>query len=169
MCTFLRLEDCLRSLSTTYHFTHVRALVSEIGRQLNLHTFNNEYGMLLVHLMNECMCVWSACIRTEWISVVNALSLPPTQCLMMSLTPSYTHTHTHTHTHTLSQGYYDAIKAEPFQYHQGGDELTEVFFNPDHQGWLIKEGTWELIPNSSPATCCMQVQFSCLVSCLTSA
>ena len=99
MCTFLRLEDCLRSLSTTYHFTHVRALVSEIGRQLNLHTFNNEYGMLLVHLMNECMCVWSACIRTEWISVVNALSLPPTQCLMMSLTPSYTHTHTHTHTH----------------------------------------------------------------------
>lgn len=38
------------------------------------------------------------------------------------------------------QAYYDAIKAEPFQYHQGADEMTEMFFNPDHKGWLVKEG-----------------------------
>lgn len=38
------------------------------------------------------------------------------------------------------QGHYESIKNEPFRYHEGGDELTEVFFNPDHQGWLIKEG-----------------------------
>jgi cytohesin len=43
--------------------------------------------------------------------------------------------------------YYDAIKSEPFQYHQGADEMTEMFFNPDHKGWLVKEGgkhkTWK--------------------------
>ncbi|KAL5473939.1 hypothetical protein EMCRGX_G028508 [Ephydatia muelleri] len=37
--------------------------------------------------------------------------------------------------------YYEAIKAEPFHYHQGTtDDLTEVFFNPDYKGWLTKEG-----------------------------
>lgn len=38
------------------------------------------------------------------------------------------------------QGYYDAIRHSPFQYHEGSDELSEVFFNPDHQGYLTKEG-----------------------------
>lgn len=38
------------------------------------------------------------------------------------------------------QGYFDAIKHSPFQYHQNTDELAEVFFNPDHQGYLTKEG-----------------------------
>ena len=39
------------------------------------------------------------------------------------------------------QVFYDAIKSEPFQYHHGADEMTEMFFNPDHKGWLVKEGT----------------------------
>ena len=38
------------------------------------------------------------------------------------------------------QGHYDAIRHSPFQYHEGTDELSEVFFNPDHQGYLTKEG-----------------------------
>lgn len=40
----------------------------------------------------------------------------------------------------LLQGYFDAIKLSPFQYHQNTDELAEVFFNPDYQGYLTKEG-----------------------------
>lgn len=40
----------------------------------------------------------------------------------------------------VAQGYYDAIRHSPFQYHEGADELSEVFFNPDHQGYLTKEG-----------------------------
>lgn len=40
----------------------------------------------------------------------------------------------------VAQGYYDAIRHSPFQYHEGSDELSEVFFNPDHQGYLTKEG-----------------------------
>lgn len=40
----------------------------------------------------------------------------------------------------LLQGYFDAIKQSPFQFHQNTDELAEVFFNPDHQGYLTKEG-----------------------------
>lgn len=92
---------------------------------------NNTHGMSLVNFVNERVS-FNACVCIELISLVNGL---PLQCRMTFLTPS------HTHTHTLSQGFYDAIKTEPFQYHEGGDELTEVFFNPDHQGWLIKEGT----------------------------
>ena len=38
------------------------------------------------------------------------------------------------------QGYFDAIRQSPFQYHDNADELAEVFFNPDHQGYLTKEG-----------------------------
>ena len=96
MCTFLRSEDCLRSLSATYHFTQVRALVSEIGRQLNRHTLTMNMECYW-YTLSMSVCVWSACVRTEWISVVNALSLPPTQCLVTSLTSFYTHTHAHTH------------------------------------------------------------------------
>ncbi len=39
-----------------------------------------------------------------------------------------------------TQGHYESIRSAPFQYHHGVDELTEVFFNPDHEGYLIKEG-----------------------------
>lgn len=35
---------------------------------------------------------------------------------------------------------YESIKTEPFQVHEGADDLTHVFFNPDHEGYLIKEG-----------------------------
>lgn len=42
-----------------------------------------------------------------------------------------------------NQSYFDAIKQSPFQYHENADELAEVFFNPDHQGYLTKEGTIE--------------------------
>ena len=45
----------------------------------------------------------------------------------------------------LMQGYFDAIKQSPFQYHHNTDELAEVFFNPDHQGYLTKEGTFLLL------------------------
>ena len=45
-----------------------------------------------------------------------------------------------TNVHYLLLGYFDAIRHSPFQYHQGTDELSEVFFNPDHQGYLTKEG-----------------------------
>ena len=27
--------------------------------------------------------------------------------------------------------------------HGGDDDLTQVFFNPDHEGWLVKEGEIE--------------------------
>ena len=35
---------------------------------------------------------------------------------------------------------YDCIKTDPFEIHDGADDLTQVFFNPDHEGYLIKEG-----------------------------
>ena len=38
------------------------------------------------------------------------------------------------------QGYFEAIRQNPFQYHHNADELAEVFFNPDHQGYLTKQG-----------------------------
>ena len=41
---------------------------------------------------------------------------------------------------SLSQRLYDSIKTEPFQVHEGVDDLTQVFFNPDHEGYLVKEG-----------------------------
>ena len=51
------------------------------------------------------------------------------------------------------QAYYDAIKSEPFQYHQGTDEMSEMFFNPDHKGWLVKEG---MVVLSTPVSYCVQ-------------
>lgn len=42
------------------------------------------------------------------------------------------------------QNLYESIRSTPFQYHHGVDELTEVFFNPDHEGYLVKEGTHTL-------------------------
>ena len=35
---------------------------------------------------------------------------------------------------------YECIKSQPFQIHDGEDDLTQVFFNPDYEGYLIKEG-----------------------------
>uniref|UniRef100_A0A1X7V694 SEC7 domain-containing protein n=1 Tax=Amphimedon queenslandica TaxID=400682 RepID=A0A1X7V694_AMPQE len=35
---------------------------------------------------------------------------------------------------------YDCIKTDPFEIHDGADDLTQVFFNPDYEGYLIKEG-----------------------------
>jgi len=38
------------------------------------------------------------------------------------------------------QGYFEAIRQNPFQYHHNTDDLAEVFFNPDYQGYLTKQG-----------------------------
>ncbi len=43
--------------------------------------------------------------------------------------------------HVSIQGLYASIRSSPFIYHHGVDDLTEVFFNPDHEGYLVKEGT----------------------------
>ena len=45
------------------------------------------------------------------------------------------------HSPVLLQSLYDSIKKEPFKIPEDdGNDLTHTFFNPDKEGWLLKQG-----------------------------
>ena len=43
--------------------------------------------------------------------------------------------------YVFTQSLYDSIKNEPFKIPEDdGNDLTHTFFNPDKEGWLMKQG-----------------------------
>ena len=58
------------------------------------------------------------------------------------------------HSPVLFQSLYDSIKKEPFKIPEDdGNDLTHTFFNPDKEGWLLKQGMSYRLAEENLACC----------------